>query len=202
MLALWYAEGEKGERHPEVANCCCLTLTGIFVELHAFLLGYWVIRVAGINSASCGWLMYWVVSKEGGRVLLLSQAKFQTHRTYTWHDTSDGCPGLTAWDWHPFSGTGSSACLTVWQAISVLAWKATTHYFLGLFFAGLAGWVSSSCAQTPGGDGESQGVDNKALASGGGGCWLGSPASLPVPSERDVGVPKELGWFLISVNIS
>ena len=82
----------------------------------------------------------------------------------------------------------------MWQAMSVLAWKETTRYFLGSFFAGLAGRVSSSCAQTHGGGGGSQGVENKALASSsGGGCWLGSPASLPIPSERDVGVPKELG---------
>lgn len=200
MLALWCAEGEKGERHPKMANCCCLTLTGSLTELHAFLLGCWVIRVVGIKSASCGWLMHWVVSKEGRRALFLSQAKFQTPCSYTWHDT--GSPGLTAWDWHPFFGTSSSTCLTMWQAISVLAWKERTHYFLGSFFAGLAGWVRSSCVQTHGNDGESQGVDNKALASGGGGRWLGSPVSLPIPSERDVSVPRELGWYLIFVNIS
>lgn len=45
-------------------------------------------------------------------------------------------------------------------------------------------------------------MENKALDSGGGSCWLGSPAGLPVPSGRDVGIPKELGWYLISVNIS
>lgn len=45
-------------------------------------------------------------------------------------------------------------------------------------------------------------MENKALASGGGNCCHGSPAGLPVPSERDVGVPKELEWYLISVNIS
>lgn len=122
--------------------------------------------------------------------------------TYTWHDMLDGCAGLAAWDWHPFSGAGSSACLTMWQAISVLAWKETTNYLLGSFFAGLAGWVSSSCGQTHGGGEESHGEDNKALASGSRGCWDGSPASLPVPSERDVSVPKELEWYLTSVNIS
>lgn len=45
-------------------------------------------------------------------------------------------------------------------------------------------------------------MENKALASASRNCCHGSPAGLPVASERDVGVPKELEWYLISVNIS
>lgn len=109
-----------------------------------------------------------------------------------------GSPSLAAWDWHPFSGTRSSACLTMWQGISVLASKETTHYFLGSFFAGLAGWVSSSCAQIYGGGGKSQGAENKALASGGGAAGLvHQPFCLYTLKGMSV-FPKNWGdtWFL------
>lgn len=109
-----------------------------------------------------------------------------------------GSPSLTAWDWHPFSGTRSSACLTMWQAISVLASKGTAHYFLGSFFAGLAGWVSSSCAQIYGGGGKSQGTENKALASGGGAAGLvHQPFCLYTLKGMSI-FPKNWGdtWFL------
>lgn len=148
--------------HPKVASCCCLSWKPPRTAcLSAGVLG----DMCGITSASCGWFMPWLGCFERRCESFIPFSGPVPDPLYM---GSAGTPGMAQMG-SPASqlctGTSSSTCLIMWWASSVLAWKETTHCFLGSFFAGWTGWVNASHAQTHSGTRESQGVRDTALGS-------------------------------------